>query len=195
VGYEETIDFTKYPGARAFTIALLVFGVGSFLSFISNLTAVLVEGTLDHLWVRRKMEKEIAKLSQHEIGCGVGGTGVHVVRELLDTGRPFVLVEADVERLDQVRAEIGDFPAVVGDATSDDVLLAAGIERAEGLVTCVSNDRTTSSSRSRRGCSTRGCGSSPARSTRAWNRRCAGRVRTTSCHRTRSAACGWWRRW
>ncbi len=141
VGYEETIDFTRYPAARGSTVALLVVGVGSFLYFISNLTAFLVEGTLDHPWVRRKMEKQIAKLSRHEIVCGVGGMGVHVVRELLDTGRAFVLVEADVERLDAVRAEIGNFPAVVGDATSDDVLLAAGIERAMGLVTCVSNDR------------------------------------------------------
>lgn len=141
VGYGEIIDMAHNPAARAFTVALLLVGVGTFVYFVSNLTAFLVEGTLDHLWVRRKMQREIAGLDRHEIVCGAGRTGVHVARELIDTGRPFVLVEQDPDRLDAVRAELGNFPALLGDATADDVLRLAGIERAHGLVSCVSNDR------------------------------------------------------
>jgi len=141
VGYAETIDFTGNPAGRAFTVGLLVVGVGTFIYFVSSLTAFLVEGTLDHIWLKRKMEKDIARLSGHDIVCGAGSTGMYVISELLETERPFVLVEADLERVTELRRALGEFPAVVGDAVDDDTLMAAGIERAHGLVVCVSNDR------------------------------------------------------
>ncbi len=142
VGYGEIIDLTNHPGARVFTMLLLFFGVGTFVYFFSSLTSFIVEGNLEHLFWRRKMQKEIDRLSDHYIVCGGGFTGRHIVRELAQTGRPFVLIEADEQHvLDAEKTADAHFPVVLGDATDDDSLRQAGIERAKGLFSCVSNDK------------------------------------------------------
>lgn len=142
VGYEEAIELSRRPGAQIFTVVLLLTGVGTFVYFFSNLTAFLVEGTLARLFWRRRMARQINSLSEHDLVCGGGRTGEYVVRELLDTHRPFVLVDENGERVRELHHRYGnDFPAVVGDATEDEVLVAAGIKRARGLIACVSNDK------------------------------------------------------
>lgn len=142
VGYGETIDLSQNPAGRVFTVILLVVGVGSFVYFFSNLTAFMVEGHLDALLRGRRMKNQIDKLRGHYIVCGVGATGEHIVRELVMTQRPFVAVDADEARLRAIEAQLGiEFPSVVGDATDDDTLRAAGIERAAGLAACIAADK------------------------------------------------------
>jgi voltage-gated potassium channel len=142
VGYTEVIELTNSPGGKVFTIGLLVLGVGSFLYFFSNLTAFIVEGSFGRLLWRRRMKHRIENLQGHYIVCGGGATGEHVVRELLDTQRPFVLVEADETRVHALYGRLDvEFPVVLGDATDDDNLFAAGIESASGLITCLSDDK------------------------------------------------------
>jgi voltage-gated potassium channel len=142
VGYGEVIDVSGSPGAKLFTSALLLVGVGSFVYFFSNFTAFVVEGNLEQFLWRRKMRKAVDSLSGHYIVCGAGSTGEHVVRELIATERPFVLIEADEDRAKALLAVLEtDFPIVAGDATDDDALLEAGIERAKGLAACVASDK------------------------------------------------------
>jgi len=142
VGYAEAIDLTNSPGGKLFTIALLMFGVGSLVYFFSTLTAFMVEGSLAHMVHRRRMKRMIDKMSGHYIVCGVGGTGECVVRELHETKRPFVAIEFVESRIRLVTEQLGaPFPYVIGDATMDGALLAAGIQHAAGLTTCVSNDK------------------------------------------------------
>lgn len=141
-GYTEIIDLTDKPLGRVFTMALLLCGVGAFVYFFSNLTAFLVEGEIQHLFRRRRMSTAINKLSGHVVICGGGHSGEHAVRELAATGRPHVLVERDEDRVEELRQELGDgLLLVVGDAGEDEVLQEAGIERASGLVACVSSDK------------------------------------------------------
>jgi voltage-gated potassium channel len=142
VGFEEAIPVLHRPGAQIFTIALLLVGAGAFVYFVSNLTAFLVEGTFERFFWRRRMMRRIAELSEHFVVCGGGRTGEHVVSELLATERPFVLVERDGARIAQLQAKFGDDLVVVeGDATEDDVLAAAAVERARGLLLCTNNDK------------------------------------------------------
>lgn len=142
VGYEEAIDLTARPGGQIFTVLLLLTGVGTFVYFFSNLTAFLVEGTLERLFWRRRMAREINRLSDHYVVCGAGKTGEHIVRELLETRRAFVVIDADGDRVRQLHQKFAvEFPTVVGDATEDDMLIAAGLERASGLVACVTSDK------------------------------------------------------
>jgi len=142
VGYSEVIDMSGRPGGRIFTILLLLWGVGAFLYFFSSLTAFLVEGHIQHLLWRRRMKRAIERLSGHIIVCGGGHTGQYIVQELAATKHPFVLIELSEERVEELGKRLGgEFPAVIGDATDDDTLRAAAIERASGLVACVSNDK------------------------------------------------------
>lgn len=142
VGYREVIDVGDDPAGQVFTIILLLIGVGSFLYFFSNLTAFMVEGTLDRFFWRRRMRKTTSRISDHFIVCGGGKTGEHVLLELLQTKRPFVLVERDEDRIEVLTQRLGaKIPVVVGDATDDDTLLEAGLDRARGLVSCISSDK------------------------------------------------------
>lgn len=142
VGYGEIIPVTGNPTAEVFTILLIVFGMGTFLYFITSLATFVVEGELlDLLW-RRSMDKKIAKMEMHVIVAGLGSTGAYVVPEVVASGRDCVLVDRDGERIQRLLAEHDfDVPYVVGDATDDATLEAAGIGRAAGVVFSLGNDR------------------------------------------------------
>lgn len=142
VGYGEAIDLSHSPGGKLFTVVLLLASFGSLAYFFSHLTAFLVEGEIQRLFWRRRMNRSIGGLTGHVIVCGAGFTGEHVVRELLATERPFVLVDTSETRVSELTEELGgNLTAVIGDAGDDDALRAAGIERASGLISCVSSDR------------------------------------------------------
>jgi voltage-gated potassium channel len=142
VGYGETVEIGGNPAGQLFTSLLLLVGVGSFVNFFSNLTAFLVEGDVQQMFWRKRMQKQIERLSNHVIICGAGHTGEFVIQELLDTEREFVVIEREVERIQELVSSFEtDFPAVVGDATDDEVLHAAGIREASGLVSCFNNDK------------------------------------------------------
>jgi voltage-gated potassium channel len=142
VGYGEVIDLNNNPGGRIFTIALLVLGAGIFVYFFSSLTAFIVDGNLDRILWRRRMRRALNVLDKHYIICGGGRTGRHMIRELLETDRPFVLVDIDETSARALADELErEFPIVVGDATDDDVLRLAGIERALGLCVSTSVDK------------------------------------------------------
>jgi voltage-gated potassium channel len=139
LGYEEVIPLDDH--GRVFTIGLLLFGAGAVIYFFSTLTAFLVEGSLDQIFEERRMKRKIESMSDHYIVCGGGQTGQHIVREYVENGHDLVLIETDEERVENLKNELdGRFAWIIGDATEDDVLQSAGIERARGLASCVSED-------------------------------------------------------
>lgn len=140
-GYGETLPgLSESPAGRAFTVVLLVVGMGLVVYVISLSTAFLVEGQLAHLWRKRKMERAIDHMKDHVIVCGVGTTGVEIVAELHEVGIPFVAIEGDVGHIEKAKARC-DFNYIAGDATLENVLREAGIERARGLITVLPNDK------------------------------------------------------
>lgn len=143
VGYGEVLDGLNHvPFARLFTSLLLVSGAGIAVYFVSVLTTFLVEGEFLQIRRRRKMKKQIDKLSEHIIVCGIGGTGKHVVRELVATQWPFVAIDTDPEKLARCQQEHGAKACVMeADATDDNALIEAGIKRAHGIVASLPDDQ------------------------------------------------------
>ena len=137
VGYG---DMQISDAGRAFTLFLIISGIGMYIYCITIITAFLVEGQLLSFFKHRKMTRDVEKLSNHYIICGIGDTGVHVLEEMVKANASFVGIETDEEHLEHL-AEIHDFLYLHGDATDDDVLIRAGIERAKGLVACLSRDQ------------------------------------------------------
>jgi len=84
------------------------------------------------------MFKDINNLNKHYIVCGAGRIGSRVIREMQRRGKEFVIIEGDEHIADRLLSE--GFLVLMGDATNDDVLKAAGIERARGLLCAVSSD-------------------------------------------------------
>lgn len=83
------------------------------------------------------MERKIADMSQHVIVCGHGRVGRAIAGYLAAGDDDFVVVDEDAARLAGAQ-----YPTVVGDATDDQVLRMAGIERARALVAATSTDTT-----------------------------------------------------
>jgi voltage-gated potassium channel len=143
VGFYELGHLREVAGARVLTVGLIVAGVGVLAYMQSNLTALLVEGAIGEAFRRRRMQREIASLSEHIVVAGAGRTGKHVVEELVATRTPFVVIDRDEALMLQVSADTcgGKMLYVAGDATADHVLLAAGIERARGVVAALTEDK------------------------------------------------------
>jgi voltage-gated potassium channel len=143
VGFYELGHLGDVPGARALTVFLILSGVGVLAYMQSNLTALLVEGAIGQALRRRRMQKDIEKLSRHIVVAGAGGTGKHVIEELIATQTVFVAIDRSEQVLRQVSEELGGGKMlyVHGDATLDHVLLAAGVQRARGVVAALTHDK------------------------------------------------------
>lgn len=87
---------------------------------------------------KRRMERTVGHLSGHYIVCGYGRVGSLVARELLADGKQVVVLDAKPDSWERA-AEAG-FLVVPGDGTDDEVLRAAGVERAAGFVTAIDDD-------------------------------------------------------
>src|SRR5437867_782799 len=139
VGYGEVHPLSKT--GRAFTLVLIVAGLGTVLYGLSAITAFWVEGDLSHMWEKRKMERRIASLSDHIIVCGAGETGRHIAIEFVRTGEPFILIEVDPDKEMALRKLGPSVVYVIGDATDGDVLRQAGVDRARGLIGAMPSDK------------------------------------------------------
>ncbi len=139
VGYGEEIAVDTDP-ARMFTAVLILVGMGVTLYFVSTATAFLLEGQLGHVFRRRKMERDLSNLSGHLIVCGSGQTAVYAASELAAVERAVVLIVTTEEEVEEARERLPDIPIVLGDPTEDDILEAAGIARASGVIACSPSD-------------------------------------------------------
>jgi voltage-gated potassium channel len=122
-------------GSKAFTIVLILVGVGTALYTFSAVLELLIEGHMRDLVRRRRMERDIDRMSEHVIVCGWGRVGREVAQFLANAGRDVVVVDRDPERLRQV-----PFASVAGDVTNDEILHLAGIDRAATLVAALDTD-------------------------------------------------------
>ena len=136
VGYGEPPHTTER--ARVFIAALIILGVGTLGYALSSAAQAVIESELLSTFGKRRMYKDINKLSDHYIVCGAGRVGSGVIRDISRSGHDLVVIEGDETIADRLLAQ-GQL-VLMGDATSEDVLKAAGIERARGIVCAVSSD-------------------------------------------------------
>ena len=138
VGYSD--DRISTDAGRIFTIIIIIVGIGVFTYSVSSAMAFIIEGQLTDILKKRKMEKQIEELKKHYIICGVGDTGIHVMDEFIKMKKTFVVIENDNERLQRVLQSY-KFLYIQGDATNDEILLKAGVDKATGLIAGLSGDK------------------------------------------------------
>jgi voltage-gated potassium channel len=124
-----------HAAGKAFTIVLVLVGVGTALYTFSAVLEVLIEGHMRDLMRRRRMDRAIGRMSGHVIVCGWGRVGRQVARFLTASGREVVVVDRNAERLSET-----PHPSVLGDVTDDRTLEEAGISRAATLVAALETD-------------------------------------------------------
>jgi voltage-gated potassium channel len=136
VGYGEVHELSMR--GRLFTIFLLLGGVFSLFYTASELVRIVISGEVQELLGRRLMERNLAGLNRHLIICGYGRMGRLVCQEFSKQGVPFVIIDRRPEALADFDLRHG-IP-LVGDATADEVLQRAGVDRARALVTVAPSD-------------------------------------------------------
>lgn len=137
VGFAEV--FPLSPQGRLFVVVFLIMGLGAFTYSALQLGQWIVSIEMGAVWERRRMQKRIAELKQHYIVCGCGRMGLTICEYLHARRKPFVVVESSESVVDKL-AENRGWLFVVGDATDDDVLKQAGIERAKSLASVLNTD-------------------------------------------------------
>jgi len=136
VGFGEVKPLT--PEGRIFTAMIILMGVITIAVLFSTLTEYIIAGELTGTINTRRLMQKIKKLQNHYIVCGFGRVGEQVAAELSNLGMPCVVVDQDKTAIEQ--CEIQHLNYIEGDATENETLLQAGIERARGLVAALSSD-------------------------------------------------------
>lgn len=136
VGYSEVHPLST--GGRIFSIFLILGGMGGAFYALFGIIEFIVEGQFGITVRRRRMVNKIAKLKEHFILCGFGRVGEEISSTFKEEDVPFVIIDNRPECT--ARAEELEYLFLQGDATSDEILKEAGIERARGLVAALGND-------------------------------------------------------
>jgi voltage-gated potassium channel len=136
VGFREVHELSAF--GRAFTMFLVLGGVFTMFYTATEAIRFIVSGEVGKQLGRQRMERSLAELKDHLIVCGLGRMGRLVCQEFSAASLPFVVIDRQADRVAGFALPHGF--AVVGDATSDEVLRSAGVERARALVTVADSD-------------------------------------------------------
>ncbi len=135
VGYGEVRPVSS-GSLRALTMAVIVVGYGAVIYAVGGFIQFVVDGELNNALGVRRMNKETDALESHTIVCGLGRMGHALAQELSEAGHPFVAIDTE----DVVLSPDDDFLVIRGDATHEEVLERAGIDRAAVVASMMSDD-------------------------------------------------------
>jgi voltage-gated potassium channel len=136
VGFREA--FPLSAEGQAFTVLLAFGGIGVILLIASDFARAIIDTDLSRMIGLRRDLSMIKKMSNHIVVCGHGRMGRAVVDVLRERGIQFVVVELDPDHCRELQE--AHLPVVRGDATHEEVLRDAAIERAKTFITCLAED-------------------------------------------------------
>ena len=137
VGYREVKELDG--AGKIFTSLLIICSLTTFAYAISVITRYIIEGEFQIFFKHYKVNKEIQKLKDHVIVCGYGRNGRQACEQLRSGNESFVAIESNPLIIESMRAD-GSILFIEGDATQDEILSEAGLERAKALITALPSD-------------------------------------------------------
>lgn len=136
VGYQEIRPLSQV--GRVFNSFLIFFGVTAMFFAVGAMTQTIIELQLQDRLGSRRTRKAIRRMKDHYIVCGIGRVGRNAAAELQRSGVPFVMMDRNEQRVS--RAVESGMTAVLADATRDESLREAGIDRARGFIAALASD-------------------------------------------------------
>ena len=137
VGFTEVHELTD--SGRLFTAFYILMNLAILAYSVSVLTSFIFEGKLQSIYKNYMSDLKINKLKDHIIVCGYGRNGQEACEELIRSNKQFVVIERDPQVLENIKEYKGSH-FLLGNATSDSKLKAAGIERAGVIIITTSSD-------------------------------------------------------
>ena len=136
IGYEEVHPLST--NGMYLTMLVIVTGVGTSIYLAGQAVEIIVEGEMFGYQRKKRMAREISGMKDHYIICGYGRVGHQVAEAFEQSKVRYVVIDAKPETKDEL--EPRGIPNIIGDATSDDTLMEAGIQRARCLIACSDSD-------------------------------------------------------
>ncbi len=125
---------------RIFVSALVVVNIGVVAYVLAAFSYYVIDGKIFETMQYNRIQSRIGKMQGHTIVCGYGKYGREIIHHLQLHKYPFVVIEQEREKLDHLLEEDPNALYVVDDATHDEALFAAGIDRASALITALDDD-------------------------------------------------------
>jgi voltage-gated potassium channel len=136
VGFGDVVPHTFY--GRLFASVFMLFGVGIVLYALTSTVQSIIQSEMLSTFGHLRRSIKMSKLRDHFIICGAGRVGSHLIRGLKDTDGPFVVIESDPRKVEELSDR--GIAVLVRDATLEESLREAGVEYARGLATCLADD-------------------------------------------------------
>ncbi|MDX1389623.1 MAG: potassium channel protein, partial [Acidobacteriota bacterium] len=135
VGFKEVHPLS--PAGKLFAIVVIIGGLGTAGYTFTMIVQLMLEGELLDILGRRRMKSSLDKLDRHLIVCGYGRIGKPVVQGLERDGQSFVVIDKDTSE-DEFRRR--GHPYIIGDATDEEILRLAHVEKASVLLALLPSD-------------------------------------------------------
>ena len=134
VGYGEVHQLNE--SSKIWAILLIIFGVSGIGAFIRTVSEEFIQ---PGIFRNKRMLKNISMLENHYIVCGYGRMGAIIADELSLKNSTFVIIEIDEKKVQKIRDK-GLF-CIQGDATSEDTLKNARVDKASGVAVVLDTDQ------------------------------------------------------
>lgn len=133
VGYNSVGGELSEVG-KIFNTVYIIISFSTFAVTLTAATTYLVTGEIRRFILYRKLMKDLKSIKGHVIVCGLGRVGRQAVRQLAYSKKDFVVLEQDISN--------EEVPGLIlqGDATKDEHLKQAGIDKACALISCLPSD-------------------------------------------------------
>jgi voltage-gated potassium channel len=137
-----TVGYGDIPprsvAGRDFAVLIMLMGVGGVALGATTIVQSIVQSELLSTFGQRRQSRRMRKLHDHYIICGSGRVGSHLVRDLQRSDKDMIIIERDSVRAAEFSQR--GFNVLIGDATLEDTMREAGVERAQGLAACLPDD-------------------------------------------------------
>ena len=141
VGYG--LPNTLSRNGMLFTNFVLLFSGTVVVFAITSISNILLERNADRYILRKRALKEVKKLNNHVIIAGAGDLGKLVADQIIKLKYDVVQIDSDVNTIDTLKATRKKMKVeyIIGDASDEEVLKDAGIDRASTLISCLPDDK------------------------------------------------------
>jgi len=138
VGFGERPHSSVSTTEKVLTISVILIGITASVYTLGGFLQMMAQGEVDRALSRRRLTRGIERLKDHVVICGFGRVGQQLAASLASHHQPFVVIDQESDLLTEARDL--DYLIVAGDATEEEVLVAAGILTAKTLVTALPSD-------------------------------------------------------
>jgi voltage-gated potassium channel len=138
IGYHEVRPLSD--AGKAFNILFIIASFVTFTYVLARITQSIANGDLAYYFTKKRLMQDLEKMQNHVIVCGYGRNGQQAAKTLRAHKIPYVIIEKDDEAMKHHKHHDPSLVYLSGDATEDELLIRAGVERARAILISLPED-------------------------------------------------------